>query len=36
LGTKPAFAVWYSFGNMIIMKRMEFSLIVERTPYQGR
>src|ERR1700733_5561176 len=31
LGTKPAFAVSYSFGNMIIMKRMVFSLSVVRT-----
>jgi hypothetical protein len=36
LGTKPAFAVSYSFGNMIIMKRIVFSLSVVRTPYQGR
>src|SRR5580704_3475306 len=34
-GTQPAFAVSYSFGNMIIMKRIFFSLSVERTPYQG-
>src|SRR5260370_421564 len=36
LGTKSAFAASYSFGNMIIMKRIVFSLSVERTPYQGR
>src|SRR5580704_7247690 len=36
LGTKPAFAVSYSFGNMIIMKRIFFSLSAVRTPYQGR
>src|SRR5271157_800927 len=35
-GTQPGFAFSYTFGNMIIMKRMVFSLKVERAPYQGR
>src|ERR1700678_4511091 len=28
-GAQPGFAVWYSFGNIIIMKRMVFSLCSE-------
>src|SRR5271156_2100944 len=35
-GTQPGFAVRYSLGKWIIMKRIVFSLSVERTPYQGR
>src|ERR1700722_20627268 len=34
-GTKPALALSYSFGNMIIMKRIFLSLSVVRTSHQA-